>query len=165
MNDTHSTPAPWEKLQALLNSGYRPNIAKFLDFKAHVPAADRAVVTMDVDARHHNPMGTLHGGILCDISDAAMGIAFNSGLSAGEAFTTLELKINFLKPVFQGKLTAEAEVLRRGRTVGLVLCNVYDEKRSLVAHVNSSVMVLRGEKAENRSFQELTGDTAPKSKP
>ena len=47
-----------------------------------------------------NPQGTLHGGILCDIADAAMGVAYASTLGAGEMFTTLELKINFLKPVW-----------------------------------------------------------------
>ncbi|MFQ5771237.1 MAG: PaaI family thioesterase, partial [bacterium] len=50
--------------------------------------------------QHANPMGTLHGGVLCDIADAAMGMAYASTLEQGESFTTLELKINFLKPVW-----------------------------------------------------------------
>ena len=58
--------------------------------------------------RHANPMGTLHGGILCDLVDAAMGCAYASRLGEGETFTTLELKINFLKPVWSGLLTARA---------------------------------------------------------
>ena len=58
-----------------------------------------------------NPMGTLHGGILCDMADAAMGCAYASRLGEGESFTTLELKINFLKPVWSGLLTARAHVV------------------------------------------------------
>ena len=73
-------------------------------------------------------MGTVHGGILCDIADAAMGIAYASGLDEGETFTTLELKINFLKPVRTGRLTATGRIVKAGRTVGLVECDVTDEQ-------------------------------------
>src|SRR3989442_11814651 len=61
--------------------------------------------TLFRSAQHFNPMGTLHGGILCDIADAAMGIAFASTLGPGESFTTVELKINFLHPVRDRKST------------------------------------------------------------
>lgn len=66
-------------------------------------------------------MGTLHGGVLCDIADAAMGIAFASTLAL-ESFTTVELKINFFHPVWQAELKAEGVVMQRGRTVGYVEC-------------------------------------------
>ncbi|MDH4246802.1 MAG: PaaI family thioesterase [Deltaproteobacteria bacterium] len=160
MTESVKIPSAFERLKSLLAQGYRPPVAKLLDFQAAVPEPDQAVVTLRVDERLHSPMGTLHGGILCDIADSAMGIAFSTGLGEGESFATLELKLNFFKPVFQGILTAEAKVLRRGTTVGMILCTIYDEKRSLVAHANSSVMILRGEKAENRHFQELrSGDS------
>ena len=64
-------------------------------------------------------MGTLHGGALCDIADAAMGMAWASTLGEGETFTTLELKINFLKPVWSGTLRAVGRVVKAGHTVGL----------------------------------------------
>src|SRR6185436_17967742 len=76
----------------------------------------RARFELDADHRHHNPMGTLHGGILCDIADSAMGMAYASTLGEGESFTTLELKINFLKPVWNGRLQAVGTVVKRGRT-------------------------------------------------
>jgi len=66
------------------------------------------VPPLEATERHANPMGTVHGGILADIADAAMSMAF----------TTLELKINFMKPVWTGKLRAEDRVLSGGRTVG-----------------------------------------------
>lgn len=105
---------------------------------------------MDADERHANPMGTLHGGVLCDLTDAAMGHAFAATLEAGESFTTLELKINYLRPVWRARLAATARVVSRGRTVGLVECDVADENGKLIAHATSTCMVLRGEAAAGR---------------
>jgi uncharacterized protein (TIGR00369 family) len=110
----------------------------------------RAVVEMEATERHANPMGTLHGGILCDLADAVMGVAFASTLAAEESFTTLELKVNFLRPFWMGLLTAEAEVISRGRTIGLIHCKVTDEKKRLIASATSTCMVLAGESAKNR---------------
>ena len=59
-----------------------------------------------------------------------MGMAYASTLDADETFTTLELKINFLKPVRTGHLTATGRVVKAGRTVGLGECDVVDEKDS-----------------------------------
>jgi len=109
-----------------------------------------ATVELDADARHANPMGTVHGGILCDIADAAMGIAYASTLGEGESFTTIELKINFFKPVFAAHLTAVGRVLRKGRTVGYVECDVTDDRGTLVAKAASTCMTLHGDKAEGR---------------
>jgi uncharacterized protein (TIGR00369 family) len=95
-------------------------------------------------------MGTLHGGILCDLADAAMGVAFATTLQLDESFTTLELKINFLRPVWNGLLTAQADVISRGRTVGMVECKVTDEKGRLIARATSTCMVLAGQAAKNR---------------
>jgi uncharacterized protein (TIGR00369 family) len=111
---------------------------------------DFAAFEMDAGRRHANPMGTLHGGVLCDLADGAMGVAWASELTTGETFTTLELKINFLKPVWETHLRAEARVVKRGRTVGLVECDIHDAKGDLVAHATSTCMTLRGEKAKGR---------------
>jgi uncharacterized protein (TIGR00369 family) len=100
--------------------------------------------------RHANPMGTVHGGVLCDVADAAMGCAYASRLGEGETFTTLELKINFLKPVWSWRLTADARLVRGGRTVGLVECDVLDAGGSLVARASCTCMTLRGEPAAGR---------------
>lgn len=95
-------------------------------------------------------MGSLHGGILCDIADAAMGIAFASTLAAGESFTTVELKINFLRPVREAQLRAEGRVIQRGRTVGYLECDVTDENGKLIAKSNSTCLVLHDDQATNR---------------
>jgi uncharacterized protein (TIGR00369 family) len=125
-------------------------VARLIGFEAKEIADGRATVVLVAGPQHANPMGTLHGGILCDIADAAMGIAFASTLAPDESFTTLELKINFFRPVWQAELKAEAIVLQRGHTVGYVECNIRDERNRLVAKATSTCMVLRGEKASRR---------------
>ena len=105
---------------------------------------------MAAGPQHANPMGTLHGGILCDIADAAMGMAFASTLAPEESFTTVELKINFLRPIWQAQLRAEGTVVQRGRTIGYVECDVTDEENRLVAKAASTCIVLRGENSAGR---------------
>jgi uncharacterized protein (TIGR00369 family) len=124
--------------------------AQLIGFRVTEVDPGRAVVHLEATARHSNPMGTLHGGILCDIADAAMGIAYASTLEEDESFTTLELKINFLKPVWNSKLVATGRVVKKGRTVGMTECDVVDEKGSLVARSSSTCMTLRGDKAKGR---------------
>lgn len=127
-----------------------PPIAKLIGFRLREIAEGYAVVELQTGPRHANPMGTLHGGILCDIADAAMGLAYASNLADGETFTTLELKINFLKPVWDATLIAEGKVIKQGRTVGLAECDIRDEKGSLIAHATSTCMTLRGADAAGR---------------
>ena len=71
-------------------------------------------------------------------------------LEEGESFTTLELKINFLKPVWKARLKATGRVVKQGRTIGLIECDVIDEQGSLVARAVSTCMILRGEQATGR---------------
>jgi len=125
-------------------------IADFLGIKFISQSDGNAVAEFRAGAQHANPMGTLHGGILCDLADAAMGIAFASTLQHDESFTTLELNINFLRPMWNGLLRAEADIVSRGRTVGLVECNITDEKSRLIARASSTCLVLSGEAAKNR---------------
>ena len=127
-----------------------PAIARLLGFTLAALAPGRATIELPADERLANPMGTLHGGVLCDIADAAMGMAYAAGLERGETFTTLELKINFLKPIWRAHLRAEAKVVKRGRTVGLVECDVLDDKGSLVARASSTCLTLRGDAARGR---------------
>src|SRR5258708_30199336 len=90
--------------------------ARLIGFEAKEIGDGRAVVTLAAGERHANPMGTLHGGILCDIADAAMGMAFASTLAPGESFTTIELKINFFRPVWESQIRAWRGEMRRGGT-------------------------------------------------
>ena len=125
-------------------------IARLIGFQAQEIADGRATVTLAAGPQHANPMGTLHGGILCDIADAAMGMAFASTLAPEESFTTVELKINFFRPVREAQLKAEGKVVRRGRSMGYVECEITDERGRLVAKAASTCLVLRGDDANRR---------------
>lgn len=128
----------------------RSPAAELIGFLVPEAGEGRARVTLEAGPQHANPMGTVHGGILCDIADAAMGIAFASTLAPEESFTTVELKINFLRPVRQASLRAEGLVVQRGKTVGYTECSVFDHDDRLVAKAASTCVVLRGEKAAGR---------------
>ena len=122
MNERASLNLPNQIQMMLDGSVPPPPIANLIGFELVSISSGKAVVEFEAGERHANPMGTLHGGVLCDISDAAMGMAYASTLNEGESFTTLELKINFVKPIWKAKLRAEGSVVNRGRTVGLVMC-------------------------------------------
>ncbi len=134
-----------ERVQAMIRKeAPNPPVADLVGFRVLEVAPGRALFEMEAGPQHANPMGTVHGGILCDLADAAMGIAFASTLGEGESFTTLELKINFLKPLWTARLRAEGRVVKRGKTVGLVECDVLDEMGNLVARASSTCMTLSG---------------------
>lgn len=125
-------------------------VARLIGFEVKETADGRAVVSLVAGQQHANPMGTLHGGILCDIADAAMGMAFASTLVPGESFTAIELRINFFRPVWEARLQSEGKVVRRGSTIGYVECEITDEGGRLVAKASSTCMALRGERAKGR---------------
>ena len=127
-----------------------PPIATLLGFTLTSVGDGEATIELKVDERLANPMGTLHGGVLGDIADAAMGMAWASTLDEGETFTTLELKINYLRPFWTGTLLAHGKVVSRGKTIGLTECRIVDDRDRLIAHATSTCMALRGEMATGR---------------
>jgi uncharacterized protein (TIGR00369 family) len=127
-----------------------PPVAELIGLEAMRLEDGEAVMELEADERHSNPMGTIHGGILCDLADAAMGMAYFSQLEPGESFTTLELKINYLRPFWTGKLVAHGRVVSRGKTVGMTECDVVDDQGRLIAKATSTCLSLRGEAAAGR---------------
>jgi uncharacterized protein (TIGR00369 family) len=143
--DTPLQPAPRERAKA-----NDVAVARLIGFQSKDIGDGRATVTLSTGPQHANPMGTLHDGILCDIADAATGMAFASTLEPEESFTTVELKINFSRPVWEPRLRVEGTVVQRGRTIGYVECIVTDEENRPVAKAVSTCMVLRDQKAAGR---------------
>jgi uncharacterized protein (TIGR00369 family) len=129
-----------------------PPVASLVGFEAVSVEAGRTVFRLQTTLeKHANPMGTVHGGILCDLADAAMGMACASTLDAGESFTTLELKTNFLRPVREATLEARATVIHRGKSLVYVECDVVQvPEGKLVARASSTCTVLRGAEAAGR---------------
>ena len=120
-----------------------PAVSQLIGFRMTAAEEGRATFELEAGPQHSSPPGTLHGGILCDIADAAMGCATLSLLAEGESFATVELKINFLKPVWSGRLTAVGSVVKNGRTITLCDCRVTDEGDALVAYATCTQMTLR----------------------
>jgi uncharacterized protein (TIGR00369 family) len=140
-----------EKAQKLLKGAEPPPIAKTIGFELADVREGFAAFTLTGDpTRHANPMGTMHGGVLVDLGDAAMGFAMASTLAEGESFTTVELKANFFKPVWTAKLRAEAKMVKRSRTIGYLECDIVDEGGALVCRLGSTCLVLRGDAARGR---------------
>src|SRR5215470_448714 len=126
-----------------------PPAAMLLGMRLESFSPGEAVVALDATEAHGNPMGTVQGGILAAIADAAMGWAFMTTLGENESYTTLEVKVNFLRPVWAGRLEARGRVKNAGRSVALVECDVLSAGK-LVAYGVSTCMTLRGEQATGR---------------
>ena len=109
--------------------------------------------SMEMEAKtelHSNPMGTIHGGVLCDIADAAIGTAHFTTLTEGESFASIDLQINFFRPVWNERLRAVAKPIHRGRTISRYVCDITRMDGKLVAQVTSTIITLRGEAAQGR---------------
>jgi uncharacterized protein (TIGR00369 family) len=140
-----------EHLKALVRGeGELPPIAQLIGFGIVSVDLGEAVFELEAGRKHANPLGTLHGGVLCDVADAAIGMAMATTLEDDESFTSLDLTVKFLKPVWNARLRASAQLVKRTRSLGLLECDVVDEGGSLVARVYSTCMVLRGEDAKGR---------------
>ena len=150
-DETRETKTGLQMLEAMVRGELPPPpVAKLVGFELLSVEKNRTRFRLQAGDRHLNPMGTLHGGILCDLADAALGTAMATTLEAGQSYTTLELSINFLKPIRSGVLTAEGRVVKRTRQTGLTECDVVDEKGSLVARAKSTCLVLEDKDAQGR---------------
>ena len=130
---------------------YPPAIAKTLGFRLIEVGPGTATMEIVVDTdKHANPMGTIHGGVLCDIADAAIGTAHATSLEEGESFTSLDLQINFFRPVWNGRIRAVAKPVNVGRQIGRYVCDILRDDDKLAAQVTSTVMTLRGDQASGR---------------
>src|SRR5512136_670880 len=144
-----------ERIRKMIENGMPiMPFAQLLGFSVKSVELGQAVIEIEITGHHVNTMGTLHGGVFCTIADTAMGVAFATLLEEGEALTTLEMKINFLKPVWKGKLLAMAKVVKKGRLTGLIECDILDEHGQLVARAGSTYMAISGEQAKNRALPE-----------
>ncbi len=117
-------------------------ISKLVGFQVQPGKPGEATVLIEASKHHHNPMGRVHGGLLAALADAAMGIAFGRTLLDSEDFSTIEMKINFIRPVREGLLTAEAKVTQRGLRVGFLECEVTNAAGKLVATSTCTCMVI-----------------------
>lgn len=130
---------------------YPTAISQLLQFRIVAIAEAMADIEMDADAAlHGNQQGTVHGGLLCELADAAIGTAHSTLIQEGESFTSIDLKATFLRPIWQSRLRARAWAAHRGRTISHYRCDIQREDGKLVASIESAVMTLRGDHAKGR---------------
>jgi molybdate transport repressor ModE-like protein len=93
--------------------------------------------------RHYNPIGTVHGGFAATLLDSALGCAIFTTLARGEGWTTLELKLNFVRPMTKdtGEVRAEGRIIHRGRTVATSEGTIKDKAGKLYAHASTTCMI------------------------
>jgi uncharacterized protein (TIGR00369 family) len=119
-------------------AGEYPNapIAELLDFTIAEAQEGRVVLEGTPNESHRNPFGTIHAGWTATVMDSAMVCAVFTAIKPGESYTTVEFKINCVRPLTagMGKVTCEARLLHRGRTIATAECYVRDQNGKLLAH-------------------------------
>ena len=107
--------------------------AELLGMRAKSMVPGRARFELAVEAKHLNPNGVLHGGVIYSLADSAMGAALFAGLAPGEDCATLEIRMNYLAPVTGGSVAAEASLVERTKRIGVLEAKVYGDGDRLVA--------------------------------
>jgi EmrB/QacA subfamily drug resistance transporter len=140
--------APLERLNGIRDGTVPPPpIAATMGLEIVEATKGRAVFVVRPDEYHYNPIGSVHGGLAATLLDSALGCAVETTLDAGVAFTTLELKVNYVRPMTRetGRVVCEATVLHRGGTVATAEGRVVaEESGKLIAHGTTTCLVLGG---------------------
>jgi uncharacterized protein (TIGR00369 family) len=120
-----------------------PPITQTLGFTLSEVDPGRAVFTGEPQARHYNPIGTVHGGFAMTLLDSALACAIHSTLAKGESYTTLEIKVNLVRPLTKetGLVRAEGRIIHRGRTLGTSEGDIKDADGKLYAHATTTCMI------------------------
>lgn len=123
----------------------QPPMAHLMGIRLVEVANGRAVFASTPGEFHYNPLGSVHGGFGATLLDSATGCAVHSTLDAGDAYTTLELKINFLRPLTHatGEVRGVATVIHAGRTTALAEGRIEDAAGKLYAFATSTCLIRR----------------------
>ena len=121
----------------------RAAIASLLGFDLVEVGEGFAAFECQPGERHYNPNGTVHGGLACTLLDSAMGCSIHSTLPAGMAYTTLELKVNLVRPITggTGRLRCEARLIHAGRRIATAEGKLIDPTGKLYAHGTTTCMI------------------------
>ncbi len=127
-----------------------PPIAVLLGMWISEVSEGRVVFALEAAEYHYNPLGTVHGGVMATLLDSAMGCAVQSTLPAGTSYTTLELKVNYLRPVTSktGTLYCEGKVIYVGGRIATAESRLTDADGKLYAHGTTTCIVLRPSPSE-----------------
>ena len=122
-----------------------PPIASLLNFELVELSEGHAIFAVEPKEYHYNPIGVVHGGLAATLLDSAMGCAVHSTLPAGAGYTTLEIKVNFVRPITAdtGRVRAEAKLIHLGGRTATAEGRVIDEAGKLYAHATTTCLILR----------------------
>ena len=120
-----------------------PPIGATLGFQLAEVAPGYALFTMTPEFRHYNPIGSVHGGVACTLLDSCMSCAVQTHLAKGHGYTTLELKVNLVRPMTAatGPIRAEGRSLHFGRRSGTAEGKILDSKGTLLAHGMTTCLI------------------------
>jgi uncharacterized protein (TIGR00369 family) len=120
-----------------------PPISELLGFHLVEVEEGRAVFEGVPDFHHYNPIGTVHGGFAATLLDSALGCSIFSTLLKGDTWTTLELNLNYVRPMSMdtGLVRAEGRIIHRGRTVATAQGELKDSAGKLYAHASTTCMI------------------------
>jgi len=120
-----------------------PPIAQLMQFDLIEAEPGKVVFTCEPDGSVYNPNGAVHGGLVCTLLDSVAGLALHSTLPAGKGYTSIEIKVNYLKAVRldNGPLTATGTVVKSGSRVGFTEGVVADGSGKIVATATSTLLV------------------------
>ncbi len=120
-----------------------PPIGETMDFVPVHMEPGQAVFQGRPQRRHYNPLGTVHGGWFCTLLDSAVGCAVHSTLPAGKGYTTLEIKVNMLRPLTDAVplVRAEGRVIHAGRQVATAEGRIVGPDGKVYAHATTTCMI------------------------
>lgn len=121
----------------------QPPIGQTLDFVPIHMEPGVAIFQGRPQRHHYNPMGTVHGGWFAAMLDSAVGCAVHSTLAAGKSFTTLELKVNMVRPLSDAVplVRAEGRLIHTGRQVATAEGRIIDASGKLYAHATTTCLI------------------------
>jgi uncharacterized protein (TIGR00369 family) len=133
-----------EQLRGLLAAGVQPPIGRTLGFSLTEIEDGRAVFEGTPGIEAYNPIGMVHGGYAATLLDSACGCAVHSKLSASQAYSTLELKVAYHRPLSDktGPIRAEGKVVSLGRRAGFAEATLTDAAGRLYATATSTLLIM-----------------------
>lgn len=134
-----------EHLRAIMNGSLPPPpIAAHFDFGPSSVEPGKVTFTCTPDESAYNPIGLIHGGLVCTLLDSVTGCAVQSTLPAGVGYTSIEIKVNYLRPVHghTGEMVAHGWVTKPGRRVAFAEGDVCDAEGKLLATASSTCLIM-----------------------
>jgi len=124
------TPDVLEKIRAKFEQNHFPQM---VGIEIDTIEPGRAKLSLEVSEKHRQLQGIMHGGAMATLIDTAVAFAIVGASEPGAKFTTIELKVNYLRPIVEGRVIAEARLIQNGKRIIVAECDVFDPAGKLAA--------------------------------